>query len=350
MERLHDVVDQIHIGRIIKIVDAQQFLDADVALFRERGGFGFFFDRIVMLGLELRDDRVNTVIEISGLIGRPGDNQRRPCFIDQNAIDLVHDCEVQVALYALVQVGDDQIIAEIIESVFVVRPVGNVGAIGFGPGAGTQMLEPLVGGVVGRVEDKRGVVLNDSCRQPQRMIELAHPLRVAFGQVVVDRDQMGSLAFQGVQINRQRGHEGLPFTRLHFRNAALVQDHAADQLHVEVPHVQLPAGHFPADGKGLGEDVIDGFSVGQPFLERLGLVRQGLIGEGSQSGFQAVDALDERHQGLDFTVILAAEDQIEYLRQHTFTNGISGRCFDLIFAVYRKYFPNPIVKTQTCKD
>ena len=67
---------------------------------------------------------------------------------------------------------------------------------------------------------------------------------------------------------------------------------------------------------------------------------------GVRRGFQAVDALDERHQGLDFTVVLAAEDQIEYLRQHTCTNGISGRCFDLIFAVYRKHFPNPIVKTQ----
>src|SRR5689334_513592 len=178
------------------------------------------------------------------------------------------------------------------------------------------MLEPLVGGVVGRVEDKRGVVLNDSCRQSERIIELAHPLRVPFGQIVIDRDQMSPFAFQGVQIYRQRGDEGFPFAGFHFRDTAFVEDHAADQLHVEVPHVQLAPGHFPTDGKGLGEDVIEGLSAGQPLLERLGLVGQGLIGEGSQTWFQGIDALDDRHQDLDFTVVLAAEDQIEYLCQH----------------------------------
>ena len=150
---------------IIEIVDAEQFLDADVAVFRQRGGLGFFFDRVVVFRLELRNDRVDAVVEIGGLVGRPGDNQRRPGFVDQDAVDFVHDGEVQVALHALVQFGDDQIVAKVIEPVFVVRAVRDVGAIGLGSGAGAKMLQPLVGGVVGRVEDKRGIVLNDACRR-----------------------------------------------------------------------------------------------------------------------------------------------------------------------------------------
>ena len=101
LERLDDVMDEIHMVRIVEVVHAEQFLDPDVALFRQRGGLGFLFDRIVVFRFQLRDDGVDPVIEIGGLIGRTGDDQRGAGFVDEDAVHLVHDGEVQLALDAL---------------------------------------------------------------------------------------------------------------------------------------------------------------------------------------------------------------------------------------------------------
>ena len=90
-----------------------------------------------------------------------------------------------------------------------------------------------------------------------------------------------------------------------------MENDAADQLHIEMAHVQLAAGHFTTDREGLRQDVVQGLPGLKALLELLGLVREGMIGERSQAGFQAVNARDNRHQRLDFTIILAAEDQVE---------------------------------------
>jgi hypothetical protein len=66
---------------------------------------------------------------------------------------------------------------------------------------------------------------------------VAHPLGVAAGQVVVDRDELGVARGEGVEVERQCGDEGLALAGGHFRDLALVDRDAADQLHVEVHHV-----------------------------------------------------------------------------------------------------------------
>ena len=90
-------------------------------------------------------------------------------------------------------------------------------------------------------------------RQAEELVEPAHPLGVASGQVVVDRDDVDALACEGVQVGRQGGDQRLAFTGLHFGDLAAMQDHAADQLHVEMAHVEdAPAG-FADDREGLGQ-------------------------------------------------------------------------------------------------
>src|SRR5207248_831466 len=82
------------------------------------------------------------------------------------------------------------------------------------------------------------VVNNNANRQAEKTVKLAHPFRVAFGEVVVDSDDVNAASTERVQINRESGDQGLAFTGLHFRNLALVQHHSADQLHVEVAHIE----------------------------------------------------------------------------------------------------------------
>ncbi len=78
-------------------------------------------------------------------------------------------------------------------------------------------------------------------RQAEEGVELAHPLRVALGQVVVDRDHVNAAAGKRIQIHRQGGDQRFTFTGLHFGDLALMQNDAADELHVEVPHLAARA-------------------------------------------------------------------------------------------------------------
>ncbi len=167
-------------------------------------------------------------------------------------------------------------------------------------------------------------MLNDARGQAQRMIELRHPLGVALGQVVVDGHEMDAFAFQGIEVDRQRRHQGLPLPGFHLGDAPAMEDHAADQLHIEMAHIELAARHFPAYGKGFWQNVVEGLARCKPFLEVLGFVGKGLIGKGSQSRLQPVDLLHDRPNGLDFTIVFTAENQIEYLCNHKRMCGEEG--------------------------
>src|SRR5205814_3107951 len=97
------------------------------------------------------------------------------------------------------------------------------------------------------------LVLDDADAHAQEPVETAHPLRVAPRQVVVDGDHVNALAFECVQVGRQRGNERFAFARFHFGDLAGVQHHAAAELYVEVPHVEHAASGFAYDSERFGE-------------------------------------------------------------------------------------------------
>ena len=70
LQGFHHVMDHIHVGRVVQIVDAEQFFDARIAVFGQRSGLGLFLDRVVVQAFELGNDRIDPVIEVGGLVGR----------------------------------------------------------------------------------------------------------------------------------------------------------------------------------------------------------------------------------------------------------------------------------------
>ena len=97
------------------------------------------------------------------------------------------------------------------------------------------------------------IVLDHADRHAEEPVDPSHPLRVAAGQVVVHRDDVDALAGERVQVGGQGGDQRLAFAGLHLGDLAAVQDDAADQLHVEVPHVQrcgVPASRTTANASG----------------------------------------------------------------------------------------------------
>ena len=68
-------------------------------------------------------------------------------------------------------------------------------------------------------------------------VKRSHPLRVTFGQIVIDRHYVHTIAGQGVEENGQRGHKCLSLTRSHLGDFALMQYDATKELYVIVYHV-----------------------------------------------------------------------------------------------------------------
>ena len=181
-----------------------------------------------LLPHQLRHLAVELAVLLVALVPhRPGDDQRRPRLVDEDRVHLVDDRVGVLPLDPLLQ-REHHVVAQVVEAELVVGAVGDVG---------------LVGGAARR---RRGLgVVEAGDGEAEVREDVAHPLRVAAGQVVVDRDEVRAAAGQRVEIERQRGDERLALAGRHLGDPALVQHHAADELHVVRHHVprQLVPGH-----------------------------------------------------------------------------------------------------------
>ncbi len=100
---------------------------------------------------------------------------------------------------------------------------------------------------------------------------------------------MDALAGERVQIDGQRGDQGLALAGLHFRDLTVVQHHAADELHVEMPLSERAAAGLPDHGEGFRQQVVQRGAIGEPGAEFRGLCRQGLVRQRLHAIFQGVD-------------------------------------------------------------
>ena len=131
------------------------------------------------------------------------------------------------------------VVAQVVEAVLVVGAVGDVAGIG-----GVALV------VVEAVDDDAG-------RQAEEAVDAAHPLGVAPGEIVVDRDDMDALAGERVEIDRKGGDQRLALAGLHLGDSAFVQHHAADQLDVEMALAERALGRLAHGREGRNEDVVE---------------------------------------------------------------------------------------------
>ena len=156
------------------------------------------------------------------------DDERGTSVVDKHRVHLVDNGIVVRPLHQFFRVAA-HIVAQVIETELVVRSVGNIAVIGV-------LALVAVWFVFVDTIDGQAVELEKH----------THPLGVALSQVVVHRDHMHPLARQSVKIDRQSGHKGLTLTSGHLSYLALVEDCAADELHVVVDHIPrnlVAAGH-----------------------------------------------------------------------------------------------------------
>ncbi len=206
--------------------------------------------------------------------------------------DLVDDRERMAALDHLGRLVAE-IVAQIVEAEFVVGAVGDIGGVG-----------ALAFALAEAIDDH-------AHRQAEKGIDPAHPLGVAGGQIVVDGDEVDALAGQGIQIERQGGDQGLALAGAHFGDAAPVQHHAPNHLHVVVPLPQGPLGRLAHHGEGLVQQLIERLARGDPALEFVGLGLEIGVRERGDRGLEGVDPGHLAHHRLDLAVVGGAEQGLE---------------------------------------
>ena len=129
------------------------------------------------------------------------------------------------------------------------------------------------------------------------VVDRPHPLGVAAGQVVVDGDHVDGVAGERVEEDRERRGQCLALAGLHLGDRAVVQDHAADQLDVEVPLSDRPPGGLAAQRERLGKQVVERLAVSRALAKLVRLAAD--LGVLEQLHLRLV-AVDRRHPALVF--------------------------------------------------
>ena len=278
-----DVLDVVEIGAAQKVELGQQGLGALGARVGQGRGAGLLVDLEIVL-LEPGDHAVDLLVHLRTVFRRAGDDERRAGLVDQDAVHLIDDGEVERPLDHGLE-RELHVVAQVIEAELV---VGAVGDVGFVPGASL--------GVVQAVHDAAD-------REPQELVDLAHPGGIAPGQIVVDRDHVHALAFERVQIDRQGRDEGLALAGRHLGDLALVEDDPADQLDVVVALPERALGRFPGRGEGFDEQVVEGLARRDALPERCGPGAEVAVAQRLERRLEIVDGADLAGIGLDDTVV-----------------------------------------------
>ena len=188
------------------------------------------------------------------------------------------------------------VVAQVVKPKLVVGGIGDVGTIG----------RALFAVGLARIDHARA--------QPQRGIDLAHPVGVAARQIVVDGDDMHPLAGQRVQIGRKGGDQCLAFAGLHFGDVALMQEDATDQLHIMRAQTKRAARGLAAIGEGFGQKRIKAFAAQCPHAQIVGFGDDLAVGLGAIIGLQRVDPGHQRADRLNLAVVRRPKD---HFRQRT---------------------------------
>jgi hypothetical protein len=285
-ERGVEMVKKREVPEIVETLSGRQEtrlgekpLHAPVPLFGEMDLTGLLVDleiarpALLLLGGESAGDAIDRLINPDVFLDRTGNDEGRAGLVDEHGIDFVDHRVVEPPLHPLLG-REGHIVAEVVEPEFVVRSVRDVGPIG-----------ALLARKILLAEDHTHL-------EAKRLVDGTHPLGVAAGQVVVDGHDVHALAVEGVEVGGECRDEGLAFARGHLGDAPFVKHHAPDELDVEMPEAEPPAGGLTDRGKGLGEKRVEIFPRRPSGAERLGRRTKSLVVERPHAVLEGVDLGD----------------------------------------------------------
>ena len=293
--RTQRLIGMVNNGNVLRVIHrpfheaglCQQVLNVLITFFGEDDRALFLVEVIILID-QLRNDRINLTVKVGAVICRAGNDQRRTRFVDQNGVDLVHDTIIVSALNHVVQ-GVFHIVAKIVETEFVVRAVCDVTGISF-----TALA------VIKTVNNRTGF-------QAKEAVNLVHPLCVTAGEVIVHRDDVNTFAFERIQISRERCDKGFTLTCTHLCDIAGMEDHAANELYVEMPHTHGTLRRLTHNGERFFQNVVQRRAIGQLLFEFGGFTPERTIRKRFNYGLHRIDPLNARPVRLNLTLVRGSE-------------------------------------------
>ena len=286
------------------------------------------FVDLVIVGTELAHRLGHTLVFQGIFRGWAGDDERRACLVDKDVIHLVDDGEIADALHTLLA-AQGQVVAQVVEAEFVVGAVGDIGGVGLAPIDQPQLVDIFLRGAAFCVVNKRLArvvgarrLLQHAHGQPEQRVDWPHPPRVTARQVVVDCDQARAAPLERIEVQRERGDERLALAGAHLGHPPLVQDHAADELHVEVTQAEGALRGLPHRSKGLRQKGLQVLALSQARAELSRLGAQRLVGQPVIPGLQCVDLRNQLAVFLDVAAIGIAADQADKRPEHGWRDGL----------------------------
>ena len=309
-QRRVEVMHEDDVGRIVETLafgqDAgfdQDRLDLFVAVLGQMDLLCLLVDGVVArtvllrLALEPGDDLVDPHVQLRALVRRTGNDERRAGLVDENRVDLVDDGKRQVALH-LVGVAERHVVPKVVEAELVVGRVDHVGRVCVA--------------LVLRVHSGD----DDAGAHAEKVVDRAHPLRVAPGKVVVHRDDVHAAAGERVQVGRKGGDERLALAGPHLGDMALVERDATDELDVEVTHLEGTPSRLAHDRECLGKERFHRLALSDPGAEDVGLRAKLGVGERSQACLQRIGAFDGLAHPAQLPIVASADDLTEQRLDH----------------------------------
>ena len=315
-ERLIEVVGKRGIFQRVEVVHFEEILCLLQSLFGHDNGTVFLINdkitghhlvftrlgRQLFASLHLLGDLVGFGIVVVVTLGWPGDDQRCPCLIDENGVDFIDDGVVVLTLYLLIKT-DFHVVTQVVEAVFVVGTVGDVGIV--------LSLSLLL------VIDVRG---DTADAVTEELVEYPHLFGVTLGKIVVDGDDVYPFACHGIEYDSKGGDEGFSLTGLHLGDVAVMQYHTPDHLHVIVAQTKRSFACFTGDGKGVVEDIIEGFLTTVYLLsERIERRLKFFVAHRLIGAFKCIDLLHSFHVVFNDTVILCTDHFLKQTFDHFFS-------------------------------
>ena len=166
------------------------------------------------------------------------------------------------------------VVAQVVEAELRVRAVRDVG------GVGVALL--LVG----------LHVLQHADGDPEHVVDRLHPQRVAAGEVVVDGDDVDAAAAERVEDDRERRGQRLALAGPHLGDLPVVEDHPADQLHVEVAHPHRALARLTDEREALELQVIERLAAARALAQLVGGFSQLGVGVMLEFRLVAIDPTD----------------------------------------------------------
>ena len=194
------------------------------------------------------------------------------------------------SLYLLLA-GHRHVVAQIVEAELIVCSVSDVSVV----------LGSLVGAVAITSKDETHL-------KTQPAVNLAHPLGITPGEIIIDGYDVDTLAGDAIEIDRQGRREGLALACLHFGDPPEVKGRAANQLFVIMTLAQHALGCFAHNGERLDQQIVRLFALIESRTEFTCLGLERVVAQHLDLGFHRVDIGDQCLEGLELAPFTTSED------------------------------------------